>query len=457
MTLCHPTAFWSWPANWNHQLFSPAFLALPIGTYYRFSPAFWLRQSEPTKVFTSISARLTALRQFSIADKQHSSWWFYCEERLWRTSFCTSWSRYSRVSFRAQIRAKNNFDEWISYPPKSFSEVWLVSSCTKQQRQLYFFSFHHTTDKVQGGCRSRAKPPQYWFLPLHSVGTSSVVFSLLSKTRMDSSSSFLWCSKLTRCNPETCKLRDQLRFKEIFISTSQPRWRENVVGFNRSRRSRITDDAIKAVQRSCIYNEGYFCHNRLNQLASMLNNTADQLRNLLTSLVPVKVSWFGILPLRTIAMSLVIAWRFFQHYDFMSSNSFLVLTSKLEPSTVFTSIFGFANRNLSQVFTSFFGFANRNLWKVFTSISARLTALRQFSIADKQHSSWWFCCEERLWRTSFCTSWSRYSRVSFRAQIRARNNFDEWISYPPKSFSEVWLVSPCTKLADVLDFSSCHW
>ena len=36
----------------------------------------------------------------------------------------------------------------------------------------------------------------------------------------------------------------------------------------------------------------------------------------------------------------------------MSSNSFLVLTSKLEPSTVFTSIFGFANRNLSQVFTS---------------------------------------------------------------------------------------------------------
>ena len=196
---------------------------------------------------------------------------------------------------------------------------------------------------------------------------------------MDSSSSFLRCSKLTRCNPETCKLRDQLRFKEIFISTSQPRWRENVVGFNRSRRSRITDDAIKAVQRSCIYNEGYFCHNRLNQLASMLNNTADQLRNLLTSLVPVKVSWFGILPLRTIAMSLVIAWRFFQHYDFMSSNSFLVLTSKLEPSTVFTSIFGFANRNLLQVFTSFFGFANRNLWKVFTSISARLTALRQFS------------------------------------------------------------------------------
>jgi hypothetical protein len=40
-------------------------------------------------------------------------------------------------------------------------------------------------------CRSRAKPPQYWFLPLHSVGTSSVVFSLLSKTQMDSSSSFL--------------------------------------------------------------------------------------------------------------------------------------------------------------------------------------------------------------------------------------------------------------------------
>jgi hypothetical protein len=31
----------------------------------------------------------------------------------------------------------------------------------------------------------------------------------------------------------------------------------------------------------------------------MLNNTADQLRNHLTSLVPVKVSWFGILPLRT--------------------------------------------------------------------------------------------------------------------------------------------------------------
>ena len=49
----------------------------------------------------------------------------------------------------------------------------------------------------------------------------------------------------------------------------------------------------------------------------MLNNTADQLCSLLTSLVPVKVSWFGILPLQTIAMSLVIAWRFFQHYDFV--------------------------------------------------------------------------------------------------------------------------------------------
>ena len=34
----------------------------------------------------------------------------------------------------------------------------------------------------------------------------------------------------------------------------------------------------------------------------MLNNTADQLRNLLTSLVPVKVSWFGILTLRTTVM-----------------------------------------------------------------------------------------------------------------------------------------------------------
>ena len=75
----------------------------------------------------------------------------------------------------------------------------------------------------------------------------------------------------------------------------------------------------------------------------MLNNTADQLRNLLTSLVPVKVSWFGILPLRTIAMSLVIAWRFFQHYDFMSSNSFLVLTSKLEPITGFHQHFSTAN------------------------------------------------------------------------------------------------------------------
>ena len=84
----------------------------------------------------------------------------------------------------------------------------------------------------------------------------------------------------------------------------------------------------------------------------MLNNTADHLRNLLTSLVPVKVSWFGILPLRTIVMSLVIEWRFFQHCDFMSSNSFLVLTSKLEPSTGFTSIFGFANLNLLHVFTS---------------------------------------------------------------------------------------------------------
>ena len=29
--------------------------------------------------------------------------------------------------------------------------------------------------------------------------------------------------------------------------------------------------------------------------------------------------------------------------------------------------------------------------------------------------------------------------------------------YPPKSISEVWLVSPCTKLADVLDFSSYDW
>ena len=38
--LCHPAAFRSWLANWNHELFSPAFLALPIGTYYRFSPAF---------------------------------------------------------------------------------------------------------------------------------------------------------------------------------------------------------------------------------------------------------------------------------------------------------------------------------------------------------------------------------------------------------------------------------
>ena len=86
----------------------------------------------------------------------------------------------------------------------------------------------------------------------------------------------------------------------------------------------------------------------------MLNNTADPLLNHLTSLVPVKVSWFGILALQTIAtwMSLVIAWWVFQHYDFMSSTSFLVLTSKLEPSTGFTSIFGFANRNLLQVFTS---------------------------------------------------------------------------------------------------------
>ena len=51
MTLCHRPAFWSWPANWNHQLVSPAFLALPIGTYYRFSPAFWLCQSEPDTGF----------------------------------------------------------------------------------------------------------------------------------------------------------------------------------------------------------------------------------------------------------------------------------------------------------------------------------------------------------------------------------------------------------------------
>jgi hypothetical protein len=92
----------------------------------------------------------------------------------------------------------------------------------------------------------------------------------------------------------------------------------------------------------------------------------------------------------------------FQLYDFMSSNSFLALTSKLEPSTVFTSFFGFAIRNLLQVFTSFFGFCQSEPTKVFTSfygfcqskpskvftsISARLTALRQFSIADKQHSS----------------------------------------------------------------------
>ena len=47
---------------------------------------------------------------------------------------------------------------------------------------------------------------------------------------------------------------------------------------------------LRRSKRSCIFNEGYFCHNRLNQLASMLNNTADQLHNLLTSLVPVKVS-----------------------------------------------------------------------------------------------------------------------------------------------------------------------
>ena len=357
--------FWlcqSEPITGFHQLFWLC-QSEPITGFHQL---FWLCQSEPMKGFHQHFSTANCTAAVQQADKQHSSWWFYCEERLWRTSFCTSWSRYSRVSFRAQIRAKNNFDEWISYPPKSFSEVWLVSSCTKQQRQLYFFSFHHTTDKVQGECRSRAKPPQYWFLPLHSVGTSSVVFSLLSKTRMDSSSSFLRCSKLTRCNPETCKLRDQLRFKEIFISTSQPRWRENVVGFNRSRRSRITDDAIKAVQRSCIYNEGYFCHNRLVQLASMLNTTADQLRNLLTSLVPVKVSWFGILSCERQLWDLVIAMAIIQLSGFHQH---------LEPSTVFTSFLVFtSHRNLFKGFHQLSGFHQPSEpSSVFTSFSALLS------------------------------------------------------------------------------------
>ena len=37
-----------------------------------------------------------------------------------------------------------------------------------QNWQMYWI-FHHATDKVQGECRSRAKPPQFGFLPLHSV------------------------------------------------------------------------------------------------------------------------------------------------------------------------------------------------------------------------------------------------------------------------------------------------
>ena len=192
--------------------FSPA-----IGTFIGFHQLF--STAEPP-LFSTADPQLfsTAEQQlFSTAEQQLSSWWIYCEERLWRTSFALLDLGIQEFRFGPRFA---NFNEWISYPPKSFSEVWLVSPCTKQQWQLYFFSFHHTTDKVQGACCSRAKPQQYWFLPLHSVGTSSVVFSLLSKTRMDSSSSFLLCSKLTRCNPETCKLRDQLRFREIFISTS---------------------------------------------------------------------------------------------------------------------------------------------------------------------------------------------------------------------------------------------
>ena len=37
------------------------------------------------------------------------------------------------------------------------------------QNWRMYWIFHHTTGKVQGGCRSRAKPPQFGFLPLHSV------------------------------------------------------------------------------------------------------------------------------------------------------------------------------------------------------------------------------------------------------------------------------------------------
>jgi len=59
----------------------------------------------------------------------------------------------------------------------------------------------------------------------------------------------------------------------------------------------------------------------------LCQSTADQLCNHLTSLVPVKVSWFCILSLQRTVTSLVIAWHFIQHLACVSSNSFQVLSS----------------------------------------------------------------------------------------------------------------------------------
>ena len=83
----------------------------------------------------------------------------------WRPSFALLDVGIQRFK-RDQIRTTKYLSEWILSSQEYQREVWLVSPCTKWQ--LYFIS-HHTTDKVQGECRSRAKPPQFGFLPLHSV------------------------------------------------------------------------------------------------------------------------------------------------------------------------------------------------------------------------------------------------------------------------------------------------
>ena len=95
------------PTNWiigTHIGFSPALWPLPFGTFHRFSPAFkhgWQRCSP--------------------AFKKHSSWWFYCEEWLWKLHYALLDLGIREIHFGS--RFGRGIDSTTGRPPRKFARL----------------------------------------------------------------------------------------------------------------------------------------------------------------------------------------------------------------------------------------------------------------------------------------------------------------------------------------------